>query len=153
MTIQDYLDQLLAHMGCGNAEMSIEEDEQNIRAMIRVPEEDSGMFIGRRGETLTSLQRIVVATFRNQLGEKRVFVDINEYKVRRSDAVQQMALEAADRVKESGKPETLPPLSPEERRLVHMALKEAGVVTQSEGEGQERRLTVFPEGYLDAEGK
>ncbi|HCR93281.1 MAG TPA: hypothetical protein DIU47_05025, partial [Candidatus Pacebacteria bacterium] len=144
MTIQDYLEQALAHMGCENAEITIEEDEQTIKATIRVPEEDSGMFIGRRGETLTGLQRIVATTFRDQLGEKRISVDINEYKVRRGDAVQQMALEVAERVKESGKPETLPQLSPEERRLVHMALKDAGVVTQSEGEGIERRLTVFP---------
>jgi|SRR3989344_694855 len=153
MTIQDYLEQALAHMGCENAEITIEEDEQNIKATIRVPEEDSGMFIGRRGETLTGLQRIVATTFREQLGEKRISVDINEYKVRRGDAVQQMALEVAERVKESGKPETLPLLSAEERRLVHMALKDAGVVTQSEGEGMERRLTVFPEGYLDAKSK
>ncbi|HAV15499.1 MAG TPA: hypothetical protein DCX25_04175 [Candidatus Pacebacteria bacterium] len=153
MTIQDYLEQALAHMGCENAEITIEEDEQTIKATIRVPEEDSGMFIGRRGETLTGLQRIVATTFRDQLGEKRISVDINEYKVRRGDAVQQMALEVAERVKESGKPETLPQLSPEERRLVHMALKDAGVVTQSEGEGIERRLTVFPEGNLDAKSK
>ena len=153
MTIQDYLEQALAHMGCENAEITIEEDEQTIKATIRVPEEDSGMFIGRRGETLTGLQRIVATTFRDQLGEKRISVDINEYKVRRGDAVQQMALEVAEWVKESGKPETLPQLSPEERRLVHMALKDAGVVTQSEGEGIERRLTVFPEGNLDAKSK
>ncbi len=145
MTYQDFLEQLLAHMGCTDCTVSIKEDEV-IEITIQASEADSGMLIGRKGETLQSIQRILASAFRDQLGEKRISVDINDYKHRRNDVVQDMALEAADRVKETGVSVTLPPLSAEERRLVHMVLRDSGLVTQSQGDGLARRLTIYPQG-------
>lgn len=147
MTEQEFLEQLLAHMGCADFTVTVSEEDEGVKITLQVSEEDSGMLIGRKGETLTAIQRIVAAAFREKLDEKRVWVDINDYKSRRNDTVAQMALEVAARVKETNTPETLPPLSSEERRIVHMALREAGVSTASSGEGMDRRLTVYPEGY------
>lgn len=148
MTMQEYVSMLLAHMGCQDAEVEISEDEQTVTVAIKVKEEDSGMMIGRRGETIEALQKIFTLTFRDKLGEKRVTIAMNDYLDRRREVVTRIAEEAVERVSQSNQPYTLPYLSSEERRFVHTLLKDRGVETESDGVGRDRRLTVFPTGYL-----
>ncbi len=151
MTEQEFLKNLLAHMGCVDATITIEETDTNINVTIAVPEEESGMFIGHRGETLQALKTIMALVFREKLGEKRISIDVNGYKERRAVNVRQMAMDAAEEVKQSGQPVSLPPyLNGEERKIVHETLRDVEVDTKSDGEGRDRRLTVYPKGFLPA---
>ncbi|MEK7458543.1 MAG: R3H domain-containing nucleic acid-binding protein [Patescibacteria group bacterium] len=148
MKIQDYTTTLLAHMGVQGSQVEIVEEDEGVRVAIQVSEEDSGMMIGRRGETIEALQKIFSLTFREELGEKRITVAVNDYLDRRQEIVERIANEAIDRVSATNEPFTLPYLSSNERRYVHTLMKDKGVETQSDGTGRDRLLTVFPQGYL-----
>lgn len=139
---------LLAHMGSQDVGVEIDDGTEQIKITLRTSEEDSGMMIGRRGETLEAIQRILSLTFRDELGEKRISVTVNDYLDRRLEVVQKIAEEALERVTQSGRPMTLPYLSSEERRNIHTMMKERGVDTRSDGSGHDRRLTMYPQGYL-----
>ncbi len=148
MKVQDYATTLLAHIGVQGAQVEIVEEDEGVRVAIQVSEEDSGMMIGRRGETIEALQKIFSLTFREELGEKRITVAVNDYLDRRQEVVERIANEALDRVAATNEPATLPYLSSDERRYVHTLMQDKGVETQSDGMGRDRRLTVFPQGYL-----
>lgn len=149
MTHQEFLENLLAHMGSADSKIEITQDDENIHIVITVPEEESGMFIGHRGETLQGIKTVMTLVFREELGEKRLTVDVNGYRERRSVSVTQMAMDASEEVKATGEPVSLPPhLNGEERRLVHEALRDQDVDTKSDGEGRDRRLTIYPKGFL-----
>ena len=151
MKDMEFLQQLLAHMGLEQVEIS-EEDRTGTRTLhVHVRDEDTGMVIGPRGEMLDALQKVVNLADRVQhpVGESeeisRIVVDVNGYRLRREDSVKEMALDIADQVIESGRPMTLPFLRASERRIAHMALQDlAGVESRSDGEGRERRLTIYP---------
>lgn len=151
MKDQEFLQQLMAHMGLDGFEVS-EEDRDGARVLhVRVQDSDTGMVIGPRGEMLDALQKIVNMSARVSGGDEsaeefpRVTVDVNGYRLRREDSVREMALNYAEEVAVTGRPATLPYLRGSERRIVHMALQDSvGVETRSEGEGRERRLTIYP---------
>ena len=151
MKVQDYTSTLLAHMGIQGARVEIVEENEGVRVAIQVSEEDSGMMIGRRGETIEALQKIFSLTFREELSEKRITVAVNDYLDRRQEVVERITNEALDRVGATNEPVTLPYLSSDERRYVHTLMKDKGVETQSDGTGRDRRLTVFPQGYLSTQ--
>jgi len=146
--MHEYVSMLLAHMGCQDAQVDIKEDDGRVVVSIQVKEEDSGMMIGRRGETIEALQKVFTLTFRDKLGEKRVTIAMNDYFDRRRETITRIAEEAVARVTSTNHPYTLPYLSSEERRFIHTLLKDRGVETVSDGMGRDRRLTVFPSGYL-----
>ncbi|NQU96081.1 MAG: protein jag [Chloroflexi bacterium] len=108
--------------------------------------EDAGLLIGRRGETLQALQFLVHMIVNRQLGRKAyVVIDVEGYRERRSEMLRTLARRTAGRVASSGNPASLDPMSPAERRIVHMALaNHPQVRTESEGEGGRRRVVIFP---------
>ena len=110
--------------------------------------EDAGLLIGRRGETLQALQFLVHMIVNRQLGRKAyVVIDVEGYMERRSEMLRTLARRTAGRVASSGNPASLDPMSPAERRIVHMALADHPQVrTESEGEGGRRRVVIFPSG-------
>ena len=117
--------------------------------LIDITGEDSGLLIGRKGETLRALQFIVNLMVRKRAGEMdtRVVLDIEKYRERRNDSLRAMAVRVADRVVASGRSIALEPMSAAERRVVHMALADhPRVLTQSTGSGDERKITVLPKG-------
>jgi spoIIIJ-associated protein len=108
--------------------------------------DDSGLLIGRRGETLKSLQ-FMVGFLASRKMEQRVnlFLDVSGYQERRYKSLNNLARRVADRVASSGRPVTLEPMPPDERRIVHLALAEnPEVTTTSTGEGDGRQITVTP---------
>jgi spoIIIJ-associated protein len=107
---------------------------------------DLGLLIGRRGETLAALQFIVNLMLAKRLGAPvRVAVDVEQYRERRLKSIQTLALRAAERVAETRQPVTLEAMPPNERRIVHLALREHPTVTsQSIGEGDSRKVMVIP---------
>ncbi len=106
-----------------------------------------GGLIGRRGQTLTSLQYLVnVISARRQGGDHVFTVDVEGYRQRRERSLVEMAREIADEVRDSGDVITLEPLSAAERRIIHLAIEgEEDVRSESVGEGEDRQVEVLPE--------
>lgn len=116
-----------------------------IRIEIEGP--DAGRIIGKKGNVLDALQyltaRVVV---RPGSARRHVIVDAEGYRARHEDQLAQMARRLAQRVATEGKVITFDPMSPRERRIVHMALRDIkGVRTESMGEEPQRRVQIIPE--------
>jgi spoIIIJ-associated protein len=107
---------------------------------------DLGMLIGRRGENLSQFQYMVNLLVNKQLDTwTRVIVDVEGYRVRREESLIGLARRVARQVARNRKPISLEPMPPNERRVVHMALREDPmVVTESSGEAGSRRVTIMP---------
>ena len=108
--------------------------------------EELGALIGRRGETLQSLQYLLNVIVSSRYDGEQIFaVDIEQYRRRREQALVELAQRVAAEVRESGDVITLEPMSPAERRIIHLTLQEeAGVATASVGEGNDRQVEVMP---------
>ncbi|MEX2373281.1 MAG: Jag N-terminal domain-containing protein [Dehalococcoidia bacterium] len=109
--------------------------------------DDLGVLIGRRGETLASLQYLVNTIVSKGGNKPPVFgLDIEGYRRRREQMLVDLAHEIAQEVRETGDVITLEPMPAYERRIVHIALREErGVKTESVGSGDERQVEVLPE--------
>ncbi len=124
-----------------------DEDEDTLTLHIEgVDEETTGLMIGRRGETLRSLQYLLNVLIHRQTGRwSQVVIDIGQYRQRRQDSLEGLALRMAERVRQSGRPMPLEPMSSFERRIIHMALREdPSVYTESAGEGEHRKIVIYP---------
>ncbi|MBX7111757.1 MAG: Jag N-terminal domain-containing protein [Dehalococcoidia bacterium] len=106
-----------------------------------------GLLIGRRGETLASLQYLLNVLVSTKYGNDHVFaIDIDQYKRRREQTLVAMAQRIAAEVRETGDVITLEPMSAAERRIIHVTLaEEPGVRTESVGQGQNRQVEVMPD--------
>jgi spoIIIJ-associated protein len=109
---------------------------------------DLGMLIGRRGEHLSQLQYLVNTLVNRKLGNwTRVIIDIEGYRTRREESLVGLAERVARQVARSGRSIVLEPMPPNERRIIHLTLREhPDVSTHSSGEGAQRRITVEPAG-------
>jgi len=115
--------------------------------VIDIQGEDSGLLIGRRGETMQALQFLVSLMVNRKTDEQvRVMVDVESYRARREKAVHDMAIRVAGKVASTGRSIALEPMSPSERRVVHMALADnPRVSTESIGSGNSRKVTIIPQ--------
>jgi len=107
---------------------------------------DAGRIIGRHGATLQALQYLVGRIVGQRVSRRiRVKVDVEGYRVRRENALRALAQRTADQVVRERRAIELEPMSPEERRVVHLALADDGDVrTESVGEGPDRRVCILP---------
>ncbi len=107
---------------------------------------DAGRLIGKGGRTLAALEFLANAVVnKGDADPIRVVIDVGGYKRRRDERLRQTALRAISRVRKSGDPVELEPMSAAERRIVHMAIaEEVDVVSESTGEGRARRVVVSP---------
>ena len=114
--------------------------------IIDLAGEDSGLLIGRRGQTLQALQYLVNLIVRKELGEDvRVVLDVENYRQRRESSLRDMAVKVASRVVQTSRSITLEPMPPADRRIVHTSLSDhPGVTTESTGEGENRKVMVMP---------
>ena len=117
-----------------------------VRAVLDVSGEDLGILIGRRGDTLSSLQFLVNLFVSRKMKTRMAFgIDVEGYRRRREESLMGLALRMADRVKSTGQSITLEPMPPNERRIVHLALaKDPNVITVSIGEGESRKVAITP---------
>ena len=126
------------------ATVSMEENKEERTLDIDLAGDDMGVLIGKRGQTLDSLQYLVSLVV-NQ-GEDdyiRVKVDTENYRQRRKDTLENLAKNIASKVRRTGKPVTLEPMNPYERRVIHSALQnDRYVETHSEGEEPFRKVVV-----------
>ena len=109
-------------------------------------EEAMGLLIGRRGETLRSLQFMVNLLVSRKVQKwPQIIVDVGNYRQRRQESLEGLARRMAERVRQSGRPLTLEPMGAYERRIVHLALRnDPTVYTQSAGEGDNRKVVIYP---------
>jgi len=148
MTIQNYLMNLCQHCGIDSEvlEVTIDEADDRIEAKITVPEEDSGLLIGFHGETLSSMQRLARVVFQEELQDKRLVLNINNYREQRAEKLQDMARSGAYRVIETGQQHIFSYLPANERYVIHTTLADDAEFSQvesvSEGEGRERVLII-----------
>jgi spoIIIJ-associated protein len=114
--------------------------------VIDLEGEDSGLLIGRRGQTLAALQFLVNMIIRNEFGEGvRVVLDVEHYRQRRESSLRDMAIKVASRVVQTSRGVTLEPMNAADRRIVHTTLTDyAGVSTESSGMGDDRKVTISP---------
>ena len=106
--------------------------------------EATGLLIGKKGETLTSMQTVLSVLLKQKTGEwLRVVLNVGDYREKEEDYLKNLAQSAADRAKETGEPQNLYNLKPWQRRIIHLYLsEEKSVETESVGEGEERYLIV-----------
>jgi len=113
---------------------------------LNVKGDDLGILIGRRGQTLASLQHIVRLIVAHQVKARvPVVIDVEGYKERRYGALQALALRIAEQVKARRRPFALEPMPAYERRIIHLTLADdPDVTTESIGEGETRKVVIMP---------
>jgi spoIIIJ-associated protein len=148
---EEALHAILGHMGIRatievNEPLSEDEAEEE-PLTLNIHSEDPetvSLLIGRRGETLASIQLLVNLIVSKQTGNReRIIIDAERYRERREQNLRSMAARVADQVRRSGHPIMLEAMPPNERRIIHMVLAETtDIATESTGEGDQRRVVV-----------
>lgn len=144
-TAIDALQGILKYFDVG--EVMIDEYEGDERELILdITGDNLAVLIGRHGKTLDALQFIVSAITTRVLGFRYpVVVDVEGYKNRQRQKIESLARSAASRADQQHKAIKLRPMTPYERRIVHIALRDDDrVETASEGEGSSRHVVVLP---------
>lgn len=144
-----FLDGLLEAMGLdADLDVRTADGVTYVEMWSPTSSEDMGLLIGKHGHTLDSLQELVKSHVQRETGERcLVQVDAEDYRKRRRSRIIQRARGVAQRVKRSGKPETLEPMTAYERKIVHDTVAElGGLETASEGEEPERRVVIRRQG-------
>jgi spoIIIJ-associated protein len=137
--------QIVSTLGI-DADVVAREEAESIVVTCSGP--DVGLLIGRHGQTIDAIQYLLNAVGWRTYGEERreVVVDAADYRARRQATLEALALRVAERVRESGEPEELEPMTAVERKVVHLRLKDvSGVGTSSEGTEPNRYVVVLPE--------
>jgi spoIIIJ-associated protein len=136
-----------AVLGAFGIEATIDEyegDEGEI--ILDIVGGELGILIGRHGKTLDALQTVVAAITSRQIGQRfPVVVDVEGYRGRRREKLEDIAKRTADRVSRQGRAVKLRPMTSYERRIIHMTLREdRRIVTGSEGEEPFRSVVITP---------
>lgn len=125
-------------------DFSIKEQDQIL--LVTMEGADLGVLIGRRGETLDSLQYLInLSINKNQDQRRKVVLDVEGYRQRREDTLQKLAQRLADKAKQRGRSVVLEPMNSQERRIIHTALQgRDDIYTFSEGEEPFRKIIISP---------
>ncbi|WP_332603068.1 Jag family protein [Arthrobacter sp. S2(2024)] len=140
----DYLEELL---DIADIDGDIDIEIRNGRTYISIAAEDDSegleSLVGRDGEVLEALQELArLSVLSATENRSRLVLDINGYRKERAGDLQQIAEDAVAKVKETGAPVALEPMSAYERKIVHDAVADLGFVSESEGEGAGRHIVV-----------
>jgi len=128
----------------GEVKVEQTEDSGEPTIWVGVVVQEPKLLIGEKGQTLFELQHIVKLMLRKKIAEPfYLSLDINEYKKNKEEYLRDIAQTTADEVVLFKKPKELPPMSGAERRIIHVALaSREDVVSESIGEGQDRRVVI-----------
>jgi spoIIIJ-associated protein len=150
---RDVVSELLERMGVAAEARAVDnpssvplDEEEPPTIFIDVVGRDLGNLIGRRGDHLSHIQYLVSMLVNRRIETyTRVIVDVEGYRARREESLVGLAERVARQVARSRRPVVLEPMPPNERRVIHIALRShPEVATQSTGEGNQRRITVEP---------
>ena len=135
------LRELLNRMGI---DAEVESDFVDGSTHLNIHTDSPALLIGKHGQTLDAIERLLNCIVNKaSLVKRRVFVDTEGYRERREERLVEMAHQVADQVKYTNREVVLAPMSPRDRRIIHVALKEDAVVsTYSQGEGDMRRVVI-----------
>ncbi len=114
--------------------------------VLNISGDDLGLLIGPRGETLDAIQHLARLMVGHQIRQRANFViDVEGYRERRQQALARLAERMGKKAIDRGRPVTLEPMPPHERRIIHMTLRENPQLrTESTGEGDRRRVRIYP---------
>ena len=129
-----------------DADVYVRDQMEEGSIVFELEGQDSGLLIGRRGETLSSLEYLVRLMASKTLDKRaNIMIDVEDYKLRRKEKLENIAKKTAEKVSKTGKRISLEPMSAADRRIVHMTLAESkNVSTQSRGEGMHRKVVINP---------
>lgn len=124
--------------------MVVRTEENDTQIVVRLYGSDAKLMIDRHGEVLDAIQVLANKALVGRSVEKDVELDCENFKGRRSEDLEQKARDVADRVRRGGREELLPAMTPIERRIVHIALRDdAEVTTESRGDGFYKRVAIL----------
>lgn len=137
---------LLSFVGISEELIDTKVDEELVTVTINLEEDEAGIFIGRAGSTLDSLQLLLSLMLNhNEIVHRPVLLDIAGYRSRRLATLKEMVDRVSQEVLNLGVSRALPPLTATERRQVHLLLQNhASLTTHSEGDRHNRRLFISP---------
>jgi len=129
-----------------------EDPDQPRPLLVDIHGDDLSLLIGRRGESLAALQYITRLIVGKEIGTySPIVIDVEGYRARREKQLRQLARRMADQAIERGLTMTLEPMTPAERRIIHLELRDhPRVYTESVGEGEQRKVTVIPRGVEES---
>lgn len=141
--VRDFLNQVFEAMNL-KVEIVVLSDEENHMINVELKGDEMGVLIGKRGQTLDSLQYLTnLAVNRHTDGYVKVKLDTEDYRKRRKETLENLAKNIAYKVKRTRRPVSLEPMNPFERRIIHSALQnDKYVSTHSEGEEPHRYVVV-----------
>jgi spoIIIJ-associated protein len=138
----DYVEGLL---DIADLDGDIDMDVEGNRAVVSVVGATLDELVGKRGEVLEALQELTRLAVHRQTGERaRLMLDVGGYRARRRAELTEVGRDAADEVKRTGTPKPLAAMTPFERKIVHGAVADMGLRSESEGEEPSRRVVVYP---------
>ncbi|EFL51144.1 single-stranded nucleic acid binding R3H domain protein [Solidesulfovibrio fructosivorans JJ]] len=145
--VREVMDQMLDGILGQIPEYEISGHSERVSVLI-LDEENSGLLIGREGQTLSSIQYLVNRIVIRRHGSPiKVQINTGEYRERQDDNLRKMAIFLADKAKTLGRPQSTKPLSSYHRRVVHLALQEdEAISTRSKGDGPLKRVLIVPRG-------
>ena len=144
-TTSEVIDNIISLLGVDVVSTLTQVEREDLGGPVfEIEGDDAGLLIGRRGDTLKALQFLVKYLVSQKLDANvNILVDVEGYQDRRYQSLMSMARRVAQRVADSGRPITLEPMPPNERRIVHIALADNHrVTTESTGSGSSRQVVV-----------
>lgn len=141
--VRDFLTQVFDAMDL-TVEISVEVEEDNHTVNVELKGDEMGVLIGKRGQTLDSLQYLTSLALNRHTDEYvKVKLDTEDYRKRRKETLENLAKNIAYKVKRTKRPVSLEPMNPFERRVIHSTLQnDKYVSTHSEGEEPHRHVVV-----------
>lgn len=152
-TIHEILETLIGKMGCSVNKMRVEKNADGKGYNVNMETSDPNLMIGHHGENIGALQHVAKLILWNKVekdGEERpdFSLDIDNYRKRQEENVLRLADRKVEMVRKLSSPQSLPPMAPYFRRLVHLYLtgdKFQDIRTESEGQGEYRYIVIKPE--------
>ncbi len=143
--IIEKIKEVLAKMTFSEVEVEVLEGKE-AATVFNIKTDESSFLIGQYGVNLQALQHILRVVCKNNLPERTNFIlDINSYRLEKNSSIEIMAREAAEEAIQEKKDIILRPMTPYERRIVHVELsKNTQIKTESIGEGEARRIVIKP---------
>jgi spoIIIJ-associated protein len=142
----DYLEGLLDIADLdGDIDMDVEADRAAVSIISEGPSRDLQKLVGREGEVLEALQELTRLAVHRETGDRsRLMLDIAGFRARKREELAELGAKAAQEAKGTGEPVKMRPMTPFERKVVHDAVKAAGLRSESEGEEPQRCVVVLP---------